>query len=59
MGCSVRPSARRHRSSDAKPEWDILYFELSPEFRNKFRISTQDEFYLGFLFGDCRIANFC
>jgi hypothetical protein len=25
IGCSVHPSPRPHRSSDAKPEWDTLY----------------------------------
>jgi hypothetical protein len=24
MGCSVHPSARPHRSSDAKPEWNTI-----------------------------------
>jgi hypothetical protein len=25
IGCSVHPSARPHRSSDAKPEWNTRY----------------------------------
>jgi hypothetical protein len=26
MGCSVHPSAQPHRFSDAKPEWNTLYY---------------------------------
>jgi hypothetical protein len=35
MGCTVHLSARSHRSSDAKPEWDTLYFESG--FGSKFK----------------------
>jgi hypothetical protein len=29
IGCTVHPSPRSHRSSDAKPEWETVYFDRS------------------------------
>jgi hypothetical protein len=44
MGCSVHPSARPHRSSDAKPEWDsILLKNLESDFWKNIEMQHAEE----------------